>query len=104
LLPAKYQTDAECLKCHTTGYGEETGYKTIANKDLQGTSCEACHGPGSEHEAISKKFANQKPTPAQEKQARDSIWMMLPKNVCVECHAVQAHKDDPTPPALRKTK
>jgi hypothetical protein len=102
LLPAKYQTDEKCLKCHTTGLGEPTGYKTAADVDLKGTSCEACHGPGSKHAEVSKPFANQKPTPEQEKIARDSTWKMLPKNVCVSCHIIQGHHDSLTPQELRK--
>ena len=44
--------DAECLKCHTTGYGKPGGFepgKENLAKDpiLRGTGCEACHGPGS---------------------------------------------------------
>lgn len=102
LLTAKYQNDAKCLKCHTTGYGEPTGYKTLADNDLKGTSCETCHGPGSKHAEIAKPFADAKPTPAQEKLARDSIWKMLPKNICVSCHMVQGHHDSMTPPELIK--
>jgi len=102
LLPAKFQADAKCLKCHTTGFGEPTGFKTAADVDLKGTSCEQCHGPGSKHAEISKPFANKKPTPEQEKLARDSIWKMLPKNVCVTCHIVQGHHESETPKELRK--
>lgn len=57
LDPAKdYTTDASCLKCHTTGYGTETGYPKDPKADeaagkraaaLGSVSCEACHGPGS---------------------------------------------------------
>jgi hypothetical protein len=105
LLPAQYQADAKCLACHTTGFGTATGFKTAAaSPDLKGTTCEACHGPGSKHAEISKQFANQKPTPEQEKMARDSIWKISPQNVCVSCHAVQGHHENPTPAALRKTK
>jgi len=102
LLPAKYQTDEKCLKCHTTGYGEPGGYKTIADDHLKHTSCESCHGPGSKHAEISKPFTNKKPSPEEEKLARDSIWKMLPKNVCVSCHTVQGHHDSLTPKELRK--
>ena len=50
LLPAQYQADAKCLTCHTTGFGKATGFKTAAaSADLKGTTCEACHGPGSKH-------------------------------------------------------
>jgi hypothetical protein len=102
LLPAKYQADEKCLKCHTTGHGEPTGFKTAADADLKGTSCEACHGPGSKHAEASKAFANKKPTPEQEKIARDSIWKVLPQNVCISCHMVQGHHDSMTPAELRK--
>jgi hypothetical protein len=28
-LPAKYRTDAECIKCHATGVGRETGFTSF---------------------------------------------------------------------------
>jgi hypothetical protein len=102
LLTAKYEADAKCLKCHTTGYGEPTGFKTAADTQLKGTSCEACHGPGSKHAEASKAFANKKPTPEQEKVARDSIWKILPGNACISCHMVQGHHESMTPPEMRK--
>lgn len=102
LLTGAYQTDEKCLKCHTTGYGEPTGFKTAADNDLKHTSCETCHGPGSKHAEIAKPFTNKKPTGADEKLVRDSIWKMLPKNVCVTCHMVQGHHESLTPKELRK--
>jgi hypothetical protein len=106
LLPAKYQADPKCIQCHSTGYGAPSGFKDIkSTPSLAGTTCEACHGPGSEHEKICTPLAKIKNlTPAQEKQAKDSIWLMRPENVCVKCHVVQAHKDNPTPKELRTTK
>lgn len=105
MLTSKYETDAKCLKCHTTGYGEPSGYKDQATTpSLAGVTCETCHGPGSVHEEVSKPFAQVKElTPEQEKKIRDSIWMMIPKNVCVECHKVQGHHDPETPKELRKS-
>jgi hypothetical protein len=104
LLTAKYEQDEKCLKCHTTGYGEPSGFKDkTSTAALAGVTCESCHGPGSEHETISQKFAKVKTlTPEQEEQVRGSIWLMLPKNVCVECHTVQAHGESQTPKELRK--
>ena len=103
-LTAKYQADAKCLKCHTTGYGEATGFKDAASgAALAGVTCEVCHGPGSKHEEVSKPFAQVKNlTPEQEKAVRDSIWKVKPQNVCIECHKVQGHKDSETPAELRK--
>lgn len=93
LLEAKSQKDPKCLKCHATGYGEPSGFKDIeSTPSLAGNTCETCHGPGSKHEEVCKPFAKRKPNPAERKQAKDTIWEMLPKNVCVECHRKQAHK------------
>lgn len=96
-MPEKYRTDPECLKCHATGFGQATGFKDAASTpNLTGTSCEACHGPGSKHEEVCKKYANKKKLdPAEEKEARDSIYRVLPQNVCVSCHLVQGHKEHP---------
>lgn len=104
VLTAKYQTDAKCLKCHTTGFGHATGFKDASStSSLVGVSCEVCHGPGSKHEEVSKPFANVKElTAEQEAMLRDSIWKLLPHNVCIECHKAQAHGESQTPPELRK--
>ena len=105
LLPAQYKTDAKCLPCHTTGFGRPSGFTTAAaSADLKGTTCEACHGPGSKHAEIAKQFANQKLTPEQETTVRDSIWKINPHNTCISCHVVQGHHENPTPAALRKSK
>lgn len=95
-LPAKYKTDASCLKCHTTGFGEASGFKTTADTSLASISCEVCHGPGSKHQEICKPFANtRKLSPEQEKLARDSIYKIKPQNICIECHSSKAHKAHP---------
>jgi len=104
LLPAQYQKNPECVKCHVTGFGEPSGFKDVATTAaLKGITCESCHGPGSEHERVSKPFLNvKKLSPEQEKITRDSIWLMKPQAVCINCHATQAHKPSMTPPELRK--
>lgn len=96
ILPAKYRTDANCLKCHTTGHGQPTGFTSLQQTpNLVGNSCEGCHGPGSKHAEVAKAFGQKKLTPQEEMQVRSTIHKMLPKNVCVECHLTTSHKPHP---------
>ena len=97
ILPAKYKQDASCLKCHTTGYGEPSGYHDETTLGLAGTTCEACHGPGSDHVTVAQKFVEVEITPAGEEQLRASIAKVKPDNACVHCHLNKAHRD-PHPP------
>jgi len=96
-VPAKYRTSAECLPCHATGYGEPTGFKDEKSTPaLIGTTCEACHGPGSKHDEACKPFLNKKKLePAEEKIARDSIYKTPPRNLCEACHTSKGHKEHP---------
>jgi predicted CXXCH cytochrome family protein len=51
--------DANCLKCHTTGFGRDGGFAASASAsaypDLARVGCESCHGPGADHVADPKK-------------------------------------------------
>ena len=39
-----------CFQCHTTGYGQATGFRSEhETPHLKNAGCEACHGPGSIH-------------------------------------------------------
>lgn len=64
-----YTKDAKCLECHTTGFGMPGGYKIpkAGNskekkraKNNEGTTCEACHGPGSKYAGIHKNIMTKK--------------------------------------------
>lgn len=96
IMPAKYHTDASCLQCHSTGHGTPTGFKSLKETpNLVGNSCEGCHGPGSKHAEVVKAFGQKKLTPQEEAQARDTIYLMLPRNVCVDCHLATKHQPHP---------
>lgn len=96
ILPEKYQTDASCLKCHTTGHGDDSGFKDpTATPGLVGTSCESCHGPGSKHGEIAKTFGEKKLNADEKAYVSSTIHKVQPKNVCAECHVTRGHKKHP---------
>ncbi len=43
------QSSPDCLKCHTTGYGEDPSAFAASFSIDEGVGCETCHGPGSEY-------------------------------------------------------
>ena len=63
--------DTNCVGCHVTGYLEAGGFSGIrargARIDLIDVQCEACHGPGSQHN-------------------RDGSYLELAAKSCVKCH------------------
>ena len=51
------QTNANCLACHTVGYGLPTGFvSAAATPKLAGVQCENCHGPAANHAANPDDF------------------------------------------------
>jgi len=48
--PSNRQYDAECIVCHTVGFGYKTGFKDAEKASfLKNVGCESCHGPGKAH-------------------------------------------------------
>jgi hypothetical protein len=79
-----YTADPNCLKCHTTGYGQPSGFVSLEKTpDLINVQCEGCHGPGADFRAIMKKNKEFKLADVQ------AAGLLLPteeNNNCMECH------------------
>ncbi len=108
ILPAKYKNDADCLQCHTTGYGRTAGDGKDVDPNLAGISCEACHGPGSAHANIALRFVVEGITDEGERRLRAAIQRVA-GDQCIKCHLSQAHKSHPSfdrekPSAGRQTR
>ena len=90
-----YTKDAKCLKCHSTGYGTESGYPAVvegkaftAEEEARATlnaagTCEACHGPGSLYAPYKKDHKDYK------RQAVKDLGLTTPPTAeqCAACHA-----------------
>jgi hypothetical protein len=59
LVREKRESDHTCLPCHTTGFGEVSGFADV----LENVQCESCHGPRRGHVEN-----GQKGSPVSEKQ------------------------------------
>ena len=84
LTDAGEEKSEHCLPCHTTGYGKPGGFVDAeSTPGLAGTTCQACHGPGSAH--IEKGLSKE--------QRRQNIEK-TPKDACTKCHKThEAHPD-----------
>jgi hypothetical protein len=55
LAAARKDGNADCLRCHTTGFGRPGGFPEKGlpahHPDLAAVGCESCHGPGGDHVA-----------------------------------------------------
>jgi hypothetical protein len=84
LTGAGEETNEDCLPCHSTGYGKPGGFVDAASTpDLAGTTCQACHGPGSAH--VESGLS---------KEQRRELIQKTPKDACTKCHRNhEAHPD-----------
>ena len=72
--------DAECISCHTTGFGYNTGWVSAEKTSyLKGNQCENCHGPASFHAAEPDNPAYRKPMAMTAESAERNGF-------CVKCH------------------
>lgn len=85
-----YTDDIKCLKCHTTGYDEEGGFKDITSTPaMAGVGCESCHGAGSKYKWVHARNKN-----FTRKEAKDAGEVFASEDASV-CNACHISKDKP---------
>lgn len=74
------KSDSEmCLKCHTVGFGESSGYKVQFNDpNFQNVGCESCHGPGEKHIKSQRK--------TDIRGLGDDCPFCVIEQICQSCH------------------
>ena len=76
------QTEAACLKCHTTQHFVGADYAVDAKGKYElaeGVGCEACHGPGSDYK--SKKVMED-----HDASVAAGLWAPKSAEFCTKCH------------------
>ena len=90
LDPAKdYTADADCLKCHTTGYGKGGFVSIEKTPKLAGVQCEGCHGPGGDYSKVMKKSKKKWKTDGYTSAELKAIGLVIPsedEKGCLGCH------------------
>jgi hypothetical protein len=79
--------DPKCLKCHTTGYGTDSGYdKAPADKqdalNFGAVGCESCHGAGADYKAMTVMKSRE--------QAVAAGLVMPTEETCKKCHNAES--------------
>lgn len=97
----KEDANPECLKCHTTGYGEDGGFVNKAETyHMAKVDCEACHGPGREHLGIELQIEEARKLNSRRKANDEQLALLesikgeydtkirkeVPENICLQCH------------------
>lgn len=78
---AAYDWETSCASCHTTGFNVERG-----RPEDDGVQCEACHGPGEEHEEVASD-AGRNPDDEELIAIRAVINPGTDSQVCGQCHS-----------------
>ncbi len=79
-----------CLPCHTTGYGEPTGFNLVRMpKEMINVGCEACHGPAEVHLQLMR---NEEPTGPLVGLSKFGM-KPITQSTCDTCHTEITHPE-----------
>jgi hypothetical protein len=88
------QFDAECIVCHTVGFGYQSGFvDRDKTPNLVNVGCESCHGPASEHvkdktDLKWRALLNPWKAPPNEQPAQKVDRQRRIDQACQRCHDI----------------
>ncbi len=99
-LPAKYENDESCLKCHRKPGEPSDWFIAATEPDADATSvgvgCESCHGPALKHVLFNKQFiGGPRLTPEIREATRELMRQGKSASACLQCHVVEGHQEHP---------
>lgn len=81
------QKSDECIRCHTSGHGEDKKHFKSSFDPVHGVQCETCHGPGEKHlKARFAAVAEESEPQSFVEVEKDEITRSPGVDVCVKCH------------------
>ncbi len=104
LDPAKdYTADANCLKCHTTGYGKPGGFTSFEETPkLINVQCESCHGPGATYRKTMKTIQKKKSSYASADLETEGLTIPSEdEKGCLECHSADSPFNEKVDPKYK---
>jgi hypothetical protein len=100
--PSLRQYDAECIVCHTVGFGYKTGYEDDKKTpELLNVGCESCHGPGSGHAADPKNKALLALQSPWKQQLNDKLPNLAFMNKMAALNGIERGQQPMAPATLR---
>ncbi|HEX6984011.1 MAG TPA: multiheme c-type cytochrome, partial [Planctomycetaceae bacterium] len=103
--------DPECLSCHVTGWNPQEVFPYTSGflpqelaaernephrfEQLQGQQCENCHGPGSKHVEVMRRFRQDPGSVSRTEYAAATALVKRTANesLCVQCHDYENSPD-----------
>jgi 2',3'-cyclic-nucleotide 2'-phosphodiesterase (5'-nucleotidase family) len=93
LVSKNQQYNPDCLKCHTTGYMQDNGFRDLRSTPaMANVQCEVCHGAGYKHTIEQRIYELQKKRAATGTgtvstfTARNTPKATVSPGLCLKCH------------------
>lgn len=96
-LSVEDQQNPDCIQCHSTGYGQPTGFRSFdLDPHLATIGCEACHGPAATH--VREKSIEAGVYDADSALPPDNPVDIpftgdVPEEICLRCHTEEWSPD-----------